>query len=215
MQLEIQDIIFTILPNSAVTSIKIHKISGENITLKVPSQLPHLELIESLKSNIDYYKKSISTISATQNANFISIFQKEYAVVYNTEISSTYIAKNIVYTNIKHTNSISKSDLLREKILHNHIMYQLSLWEERFNTLLYDIGIRLLKSNYFTFSNKNKTITYNRKLIDYSIDFVNYIISISVFNQMNIDENLKVDFLNKYVKDWKMSSKIELYERSK
>ncbi|TDQ79859.1 YgjP-like metallopeptidase domain-containing protein [Sphingobacterium yanglingense] len=181
------------------------------VQLAVAAQLSEGELITYLKSTS--FQKSIKSEqpSKLEAAATIAMFDTTFTLIIQKELLTPYIAGKSLYTNLNPKSKAAQNSLL-EQILMQELKQQIGFWEEKLGVLIDNINIRKLKTNFHTVCSNSSRLTFDKNLIYRSREFLAYLCAVAVFDYIQMEESIREQLANQYIKDWKHHQKVFLYE---
>lgn len=211
MYIEIEGNSYFIYPKTDIDVIVIKKIADKTIHLKVPSQLPQDSLITYIKTQLPkkvakYQKEEVFRTES------INIFDKTFPIKF-VVTDSPYILKGVINCDIRSVSSKSKMESLIQHLLLNHINNMMSTLEEELRLILPEIKLKKLKTKFYSNCHNTQSISYSKELIEKSLDFITYVVILSVGDFLKYTEDQLYYLWNKYVSDWKQCERIFKYEQ--
>ena len=211
MYLEIDKKSYFIHLKANIDGIQLKKIEGDLVHLDVPVLMPQENLISYIKNEFTNH-----TVNHKKSYIFdyepIKVFDKLYPIRIK-DIETPYLMQEVVYANTRHVISKVKLELLKQQLLLNHINNILSMLEEELNVILPVINLKKLKTKFYAICPTIQIITYSKILIEKSLDFVNYVIIITVGNFLKFSDDQIYYLLKKHVSNWKHCERIFHYEQ--
>ena len=212
MYLEIDGKNYIIHLNSNNQHIRIQRIVDDVVHLIVPIEMPQEYLLTYVKTEL---KKDISRFKrnkGTNVANSLTIFDKNYNIRI-TDTKYPFIKNEILHLNQNILSSKKEIKLAKEQILLNQINSTYSTIEEDINLMLPNINLKKFKTKFYSICHKSNHIIYCKTLLEKPLDFINYIVILSIGSYLNYSiEEIKL-FGKRYVLDLKHCERICNYER--
>ncbi|WP_140938261.1 YgjP-like metallopeptidase domain-containing protein [Sphingobacterium lumbrici] len=212
MIIEVDGSTYNIVIQSSSKGIAIGGYKNQMIHLHVPYTVPTAELYAYIRANSRLIKNYITQVDSEQQIGSFQIFDTTFPLIIKSQLPNPYLHQERIYTSA-YPNHKKAIDNLQLSLLLQQLTLQISIWEEHLNTLLSEIKIRKLKTNYFTVCTRDKRITFSSDLIQKSIGFISFICGEAVMCLVHIDAQERTRLLDRFVKDWKQYKKIVSYER--
>lgn len=209
MYIEVEGQNYLITVHASVEKITVSGIKSDYIQISAPANLPQSELLVYLKNNKNQLIKSFNKENKIQK---IEIFDQSLSLVIKENLREPYMQNNIIYGSDGISTS-AQEQKLKEKLLLQVLMNLIGQWEERLGYMLNEIKLRLLKTNHYTVCYKTNNMTFSKSLINRNLNFISYIVATAVLDTLKINDGRREQLLDKHVKDWKFSKKINSYDR--
>ncbi|WP_164108475.1 MULTISPECIES: hypothetical protein [Sphingobacterium] len=182
------------------------------IHIAVAARLSQDELISYLKSQ-DLNKWIAMGKSVSDTISSIQLFDSSFTLIVHQGLTHPYIKNKTIYTSKKPTTQPAL-DRLRESILLQEIKQHIGFWEELLDSLINVIHLRKLKISYYIANPASKRLTFEKKLVHKSKEFIAYLCSIAVFECLGIEYSRREQLGAKHVKDWKHQQRVFKHEQT-
>lgn len=184
---------------------------GDVAHIAVAARLSQDELIVYLKSQ-DLNKWIEKKESVTDTIS-IQLFDSSFTLIVHKGIQHPYVKGKSIYTS-KNPTTQPALDRILESLLLQEIKQHICFWEELLDSLINVIHLRKLKISYYIANPASKKLTFEKKLVHKSKEFIAYLCAIAVFECLGVEYSRREQLGAKYVKDWKHQQRVFKYEQT-
>ncbi len=215
MLLEIEGKQYRIIISDVTRGIHIVGISNAIIELSVYHQIPRHELLTYLQVNHTLIQKEAGkVISPDIEWMEVQLFGKKYIIKADCRTKMPFLKGTTILAS-RLPRTPRQLERLKTDILRDQILEMVGSWEERLDFILNNILIKSLRISDYYLSKDKSSISYAKKLTDVDPGMLNYIIAMSIFDYLHLNEDQRTLLYEKYVKDWKYLMKVYAYEKEK
>lgn len=214
MYISIDKYQFEIRLNKPNSPIYIESRKTDVYIVSVPANLRDKELYEYLKINAKKLIKAFVKNSTENPSLTIQMYDKSYTFICKPNSSISYHDDRAIYSSVCPKSTLAIKNICKE-LLYFDIKTLIGAWEERLDCIIENIYLKNYKTKPFKICPQSNTIYFSTQLINRSYSYVEFMVAKGVFQYLKMGENNQQLFLEKYVDDYRQSTKIYNYERVK